>query len=213
PAHLALADTKVKSDVPPGAAAEQVKAAEDQETKPEKPEPKKSEPAAPAKPADAAKLPTDGRAAKELDSAKPVLSKQIIHEVQATPRIVAASRYVERSAIAAKPYRVKAKQPVKLALADVDKRGVKTDKAAQHGVNWSYEGGSGPQHWAELKPEFAACATGKRQSPIDIQDGARLDLEPIKFDYRAAPLRIVDNGHTVQVNYAEGSSITVSGVR
>jgi carbonic anhydrase len=87
--------------------------------------------------------------------------------------------------------------------------------AARHEpeVHWSYAGPTGPEHWGKLKPEFAACASGKRQSPIDIRDGARLQLEPIKFDYQPAPLRIVDNGHTVQVNYAEGSSIQVAGER
>jgi carbonic anhydrase len=83
----------------------------------------------------------------------------------------------------------------------------------EHEVHWSYSGPTGPEHWGKLKPEFAACASGKRQSPIDIRDGARLELEPIRFDYKPAPLRIVDNGHTVQVNYAEGSSIQVAGER
>ena len=49
--------------------------------------------------------------------------------------------------------------------------------------------------------------------PIDIRDGARLGLEPIRFDYKPAQLRMIDNGHTVQVNYAEGSSIVVAGER
>lgn len=80
-------------------------------------------------------------------------------------------------------------------------------------VQWSYEGKGGPQRWDEIDPEYAACRSGKRQSPIDIRDGAKLALEPIKFDYKPSALRIVDEGHTVQVNYAEGSFIIVDGVR
>jgi carbonic anhydrase len=45
------------------------------------------------------------------------------------------------------------------------------------------------------------------QSPIDIQKTVKADLPPIEFDYHPSPLRIVDNGHTVQVTYAPGSSI------
>lgn len=88
------------------------------------------------------------------------------------------------------------------------------DKAAKppaHTVHWAYEGKEGPQNWARLSPEFAACGSGKYQSPIDIREGIRLNLEPIKFDYKPSPLRILDNGHTVQVNYGLGSSITVNG--
>jgi carbonic anhydrase len=87
------------------------------------------------------------------------------------------------------------------------------EEPAQAQIHWGYDGAAAPDKWGKLKPEYAACAEGKRQSPIDIRDGARLALEPIRFDYKPAPLRIVDNGHTVQVNYAEGSSITVAGER
>jgi len=80
-------------------------------------------------------------------------------------------------------------------------------------VHWGYTGAGAPENWARLDPDNALCSAGKRQSPIDIREGARLDLEPIQFDYRPSPLRIVDNGHTVQVNYAEGSTITVAGER
>ncbi len=78
-------------------------------------------------------------------------------------------------------------------------------------AHWDYEGKNGPQNWGKLSPEFAACGTGKYQSPIDIKEGIRLSLEPVEFDYKPSLLRILDNGHTVQVNYAAGSSITVNG--
>ncbi len=78
-------------------------------------------------------------------------------------------------------------------------------------AHWDYEGRNGPQNWAKLSPEFADCGTGKYQSPIDIKEGIRLSLDPIAFDYKSSPLRILDNGHTVQVNYGMGSSITVNG--
>jgi carbonic anhydrase len=78
-------------------------------------------------------------------------------------------------------------------------------------VHWSYEGEGAPGNWAKLKPEYGVCATGNRQSPIDIRDGIRVDLEPIQFDYRPTMFRIVDNGHTIQVSVGEGSTITVMG--
>ena len=80
-------------------------------------------------------------------------------------------------------------------------------------VKWTYRGTTGAENWGVLKPEWATCGKGMMQSPIDISDGARLDLELIKFQYRLSPLRIVDTGHTVQVNYPGGSAITVGGVR
>ncbi|MCB1906759.1 MAG: carbonic anhydrase family protein [Rhodocyclaceae bacterium] len=78
-------------------------------------------------------------------------------------------------------------------------------------VAWSYEGAGAPDNWASLNPDFALCGHGRRQSPIDINDGIRVDLAPIQFDYRPSYFRIVDNGHTVQVSIGEGSSIRVMG--
>jgi carbonic anhydrase len=86
----------------------------------------------------------------------------------------------------------------------------KTHEAAAH---WSYEGDGGPGLWGQLKPEFAACSSGKRQSPIDIRDGMRLALEPVVFDYKPAAFKVHDNGHTIQVNLAPGSGIEVLGQR
>jgi carbonic anhydrase len=85
------------------------------------------------------------------------------------------------------------------------------EAALQHAhLNWSYEGDGGPENWAKLDPKNNLCASGQRQSPIDIRDGIRVDLEPIKFDYKPSTFRIVDNGHTVQVAVG-GGSITITG--
>jgi carbonic anhydrase len=78
---------------------------------------------------------------------------------------------------------------------------------------WSYEGSAGPPAWGALRPEFSLCAKGQRQSPIDIQGGLPVDLEPVRFDYRASRFAVVDNGHTVQVNLAPGNAIEVGGRR
>ena len=62
-------------------------------------------------------------------------------------------------------------------------------------------------------PEFSTCKLGKLQSPIDIRGAKAADLPAIKFDYKPSPLKVIDNGHTIQVNYAPGSSIDVGGTR
>ena len=81
--------------------------------------------------------------------------------------------------------------------------------------HWSYQGSTGPAKWATLEHEYETCGTGKAQSPIDIQDAVakKSDLPPIVFDYKPSPLKIIDNGHTIQVNYEPGSFIVVGGVR
>ena len=77
--------------------------------------------------------------------------------------------------------------------------------AAHAAIHWGYEGAGAPENWGRLSPEYTLCGTGQRQSPIDIRDGIRVDLEPIQFDYRPSRFRVIDNGHTVQVSLAGGS--------
>jgi len=82
--------------------------------------------------------------------------------------------------------------------------------AAQHtAAHWEYEGASGPAHWGELDKTYKTCGVGKEQSPIDIRSAKTENLPRIAFFYHPSPLRLIDNGHTIQVNYAPGSFITV----
>lgn len=84
------------------------------------------------------------------------------------------------------------------------------EEGAHH---WTYAGPTGPAKWGSLEKEFNTCTLGKNQSPIDIHDNAvkTADLPAIDFDYKTSPLKIIDNGHTIQVDYAPGSFISVGG--
>lgn len=78
-------------------------------------------------------------------------------------------------------------------------------------VHWSYEGEAGPENWGNLSPDFKLCGTGKAQTPIDIPSSAVVNPADIKFNYQPSAVNILNNGHTIQVNYDPNSSIEVGG--
>lgn len=80
-------------------------------------------------------------------------------------------------------------------------------------VHWTYEGEEGPEHWGEIDPAYAVCGTGTSQSPIDISTPNEQDLANITFHYQPSEVNILNNGHTVQVNYDARSYIELNGVR
>lgn len=75
--------------------------------------------------------------------------------------------------------------------------------------HWSYAGDTGPEHWGELTPDFKTCQLGLEQTPIDLSNEIKADPGALVFDYHPLPLTIANNGHTIQVNAAPGSSCTV----
>jgi carbonic anhydrase len=82
-----------------------------------------------------------------------------------------------------------------------------------HAPHWSYSGPEGPDNWGDLDPTFALCKNGKEQSPIDIKESHESDLQPIHFEYLSVPLKIVNNGHTIQINVKSGGGITIGGAK
>ena len=78
-------------------------------------------------------------------------------------------------------------------------------------AQWGYAGLGAPENWHRIKPAYALCGSGKRQSPIDIRGGIRVDLEPIRFDYRPSQFRIFDSGHAIEVHVGEGNRIMMTG--
>mmetsp|Transcript_15267 Transcript_15267/g.37453 ORF Transcript_15267/g.37453 Transcript_15267/m.37453 type:complete len:1842 (+) Transcript_15267:68-5593(+) len=78
---------------------------------------------------------------------------------------------------------------------------------------YTYEGATGPSNWSTLDPAFAVCASGSRQSPIDIntrtaQTGG---ATPINFDYSSPDVVASNNGKTIVFNGLEGNSINIGG--
>jgi carbonic anhydrase len=57
---------------------------------------------------------------------------------------------------------------------------------AQWKTRWSYEGTSGPEHWGDLDPDYAACKVGKEQSPIDIRNAKKTSSPPSDSNTKAA---------------------------
>lgn len=86
-------------------------------------------------------------------------------------------------------------------------------KKAGHGsALWSYEGAATPENWDELSPQYRVCGRGFQQSPINPAGEISSGLDGIKVNYSRMPLRVVNNGHTIQVNCDPGSGIVLDGV-
>lgn len=76
---------------------------------------------------------------------------------------------------------------------------------------WGYSGENGPEHWDKLNPDYKLCGSGKNQSPVNLTDLIEADLAPIQFIYTTEATEILNNGHTVQANFAPGSTLRVNG--
>ncbi|WP_041798451.1 carbonic anhydrase [Rhodopseudomonas palustris] len=84
--------------------------------------------------------------------------------------------------------------------------------AGEGGHHWGYEGDGGPAKWGELDPANQFCSVGVQQSPIDIGTTIGANLYPIEIRWADTADTIVNNGHTIQLNVAEGSHLKLGGV-
>lgn len=82
------------------------------------------------------------------------------------------------------------------------------------GASWTYSGATGPSHWATIdSANYAVCADGTAQSPINISKPKATPLTNLKFDYVAGEAGIFNNGHTVEAEPlgTEASTVTIGG--
>lgn len=78
-------------------------------------------------------------------------------------------------------------------------------------ADWTYEGPRGADRWGQLHKDFEKCEAGIMQSPIDLgQANATGDID-VDVNWQAGPLTVLHNGHTVQANFAEGSTMVSGG--
>lgn len=84
---------------------------------------------------------------------------------------------------------------------------------------WSYEGETGPENWGDLAADYATCAAGEQQSPIDLKvDAAEQapgeEVPDVTYDYQSAPYELVDKVHTIQAEVeGEAGGITIGDER
>lgn len=78
-------------------------------------------------------------------------------------------------------------------------------------LTWDYQGTNSPETWGNLSEEFALCTTGQNQSPIDLDPEASLMTEGVELNYATVVFEVVNNGHSVQVNYPKGSTANIGG--
>lgn len=82
---------------------------------------------------------------------------------------------------------------------------------ASGSAHWTYEGEEGPEHWGDLSADFKVCKLGVQQTPIDIRAGTRAELATVVPSFQPMPLKILNNGHTIQTNCEPGSRTTING--
>ncbi|MDJ0636116.1 MAG: carbonic anhydrase [Xenococcaceae cyanobacterium MO_188.B29] len=83
--------------------------------------------------------------------------------------------------------------------------------ASQGENEWGYGQEDGPQLWGELSPDFSVCQMGQQQSPIDLRGAIATELAEPEITYREIPLKILNNGHTIQVNTEWGNRLILDG--
>lgn len=76
-------------------------------------------------------------------------------------------------------------------------------------THWSYEGATGPAAWGDLDAASKVCSVGAQQSPVDIAGTVSARLPALKINWRNRADTIVNNGHTIQLNFAPGNTLTV----
>jgi carbonic anhydrase len=86
--------------------------------------------------------------------------------------------------------------------------------------HWDYGTEHGSSAWGRLDPAYATCASGKSQSPVDLpskaptmsaEQKAKLGPATVSIGHGAHIADVLNNGHTVQVNYAGADTLTLGG--
>ena len=90
---------------------------------------------------------------------------------------------------------------------DSTKKNEHAKQGGGHDVHWGYAGDNGPEHWGD---NFPVCAKGKKQSPLNIVGPFEKSKDALSVSYKEGPLKIINNGHTIQVNVEPGSTLTIN---
>lgn len=95
------------------------------------------------------------------------------------------------------------------------------DHGGGHTAQWGYGTKDGPAVWGAMDPNWALCADGREQSPIDLSGAvgfilgdATLNLpsgQEVEVLNQQGVIKALDNGHTIQINVKAGETMTIGG--
>ena len=87
-----------------------------------------------------------------------------------------------------------------------------TFAASEKHASWSYHGNDGPKLWGSLDKSYSLCQEGSQQSPVDISNVSDSLMYPLSFFYQTNSVQLINNGHTLQNNFAsstKGKALTI----
>jgi carbonic anhydrase len=79
------------------------------------------------------------------------------------------------------------------------------------GHHWSYEGETAPDKWGSLDAANGTCSSGTQQSPIDVTGPVHAQQRRLNIRWNKHPESMVNNGHTIQLNFSGGDTLNVDG--
>jgi carbonic anhydrase len=156
--------------------------------------------------------PVAGKPASTEKAEKADRAKEDAAELDLSERIAVrlAEMRATQAARAANAAKAKKEQDARKRAAAIVAATPPPPPPPARGTHWTYDGESGPGNWSRINVDWGKCSTGTRQSPIDLRDGIKVDLEQITFDYHQSSFSEVDNGHTIMVTLGGGNFITVN---
>lgn len=81
-------------------------------------------------------------------------------------------------------------------------------------ADWGYSKENGPNKWGNISDDYKECSIGTNQSPIDIASSmAKQVKNELRLNYQADSSDIINNGHSVQVNFKQNSTISFKNVQ
>lgn len=80
-------------------------------------------------------------------------------------------------------------------------------------MDWGYSGPTGPAYWGTLTPEYAPCAEGEQQSPVDITGYERANGPDLSFSYDGGVSGTSLVHGSVVVEFEAGSGLLLGGRR
>jgi carbonic anhydrase len=100
----------------------------------------------------------------------------------------------------------------KIAIKPVVETKPKPEVKSAGNKHWTYEGKEGPEFWGKLSSDYMSCDLGRNQSPINIDKTVQAVLKPLKTFQRFPASDVVNNGHTIQVNFKPGNMVVLDTV-